>query len=94
MRREQEIALWAGLIVIQLMIIFPPVVPIEATSVGVDVQNNNFISTTWAPCYGIIVRDYKNIRVGVLAIQIVFVAAVTGVLIYTLREKEPKPQQQ
>lgn len=94
MRREQEIALWAGLIVIQFMIILPPVGPIEVASDTVDVQNGNSISTTWAPGYGIIIRDYKNIRFGMLAIQIVVVAAVTSVLIYIFREKEPKPKQQ
>ena len=90
MNRKQEIVLWAGLIVIQLMLIFPPIGRLQVVSDGVEGAPESSTMTGWAHGYGIIIRDYKNIRFGMLAAQLVIAAAGTVVLIYTLREKEPK----
>jgi hypothetical protein len=90
MNRKQEMILWIGLIVIQLMIVFPPVVRLQGVSESVDGPPENSIATGWIQNYGVITRDYKNIRCGLLAVQVVIVAAVTGAFIYTLREKERK----
>jgi len=46
--------------------------------------------TGWTQNYGVITRDYKNIRFGMLAAQLIIVAAATGGFIYTFREKERK----
>jgi len=90
MNRKQEIVLWAGLIVIQLMLIFPPIGRLEVTSDSVDGPLGRSTVTGFTHSYGLITRDYKNIRFGLLAAQLVIAAAGTVVLIYTLREKEPK----
>ena len=90
MNRKQEMILWIGLIVIQLMIVFPPVVRSQGVSDSIDGPPESSTVTGWVPGYGIIVRDYKHIRFGMLAAQLVIVAAVTGAFIYTLREKERK----
>jgi hypothetical protein len=90
MNRKQEILLWFALIVIQLMVIFPPVRRLEQAPDGVEEPPEISVVTNWMPGYGIIVRDYKHIRYGMLAVQIIFVAAVSAGLIPILREKEPK----
>ncbi len=90
MNRKQEMILWIGLIVIQLMIVFPPVVRLQGVLEGVDGPPESSIVTGWVPGYGIIVRDYKNIRFGMLAAQLIIVAAVTGTVVYILREEERK----
>ncbi|HIJ51950.1 MAG TPA: hypothetical protein HPP66_02205 [Planctomycetes bacterium] len=90
MNRKQEIVLWAGLIVIQLMIIFPPIGRLQVVSEGVEGAPESSAVTGRAHGYGIIIRDYKNIRFGLLVVQLVIAAAGTVVLIYTLREKETK----
>ncbi len=90
MNRKQEMILWIGLIVIQLMVVFPPVVRLQGVSESVDGPPESSTVTDWAPGYGIIVRDYKHIRFGMLAAQLIIVAAVTGAVVYTVREKERK----
>ena len=90
MNRKQEMILWIGLIVIQLMVVFPPVVRLQGVSEGVDVPPESSTATGWTQNYGVITRDYKNIRCGMLAAQLIIVAAVIGAFIYTLREKERK----
>ncbi len=82
--------LWIGLIVIQLMIVFPPVVRLQGVSEGVDGAPESSTATGWTESYGVITRDYKNIRFGMLAAQLIIVAAVTGAFIYTFHEKERK----
>ena len=90
MNRKQEIVIWAALIIIQLMIIFPPVRRLEQAPEGVEEPPEISVVTGWAPGYGIIVRDYKHIRYGMLAVQIFIVAAASAGLIFILREKEPE----
>ena len=90
MNRKQEMILWIGLIVIQLMIVFPPVVRLQGVSESVDGPPESSTATGWAPGYGVITRDYKNIRFGMLAAQVVIVAIATTALIYIFREKERK----
>jgi hypothetical protein len=90
MNRKQEIAIWGALIIIQLMIIFPPVRRLEQPPEGVEEPPEVSVVTDWAPGYGIIVRDYKHIRFGMLAAQIVIVATVSAVLIFILRREEPQ----
>ena len=90
MNRKQEMILWIGLIVIQLMIVFPPVVRQQGVSEGVNGPPESSTATGWTQNYGIITRDYKNIRFGMLAAQVVIVAIATTALIYILREKERK----
>jgi len=92
MNRKQEIVIWAALIVIQLMIIFPPVGRLEQAPEGVEEPPEMSVVTGWVPGYGIIVRDYKHIRYGMLAVQAVVVAAVSIILIPILREKEPEEE--
>jgi hypothetical protein len=92
MNRKQEIVIWAGLIIIQLMIIFPPVRRLEQPPEGVTEPPEISVVTGWAPGYGIIVRDYKHIRYGMLAVQIVIAAAVSAGLIPILREKESEEE--
>ncbi len=92
MNRKQEIVIWAGLIIIQLMIIFPPVRRLEQAPEGVEEPPEISVVTGWVPGYGIIVRDYKHIRYGMLAVQIVIVAAISVILIPILREKEPEEE--
>jgi hypothetical protein len=87
MNRRQIVVLWAGLIVVQLMVILPPV---GRRDVAVETVDGAVVDSTengWTLTYGLITRDYASIRFGVLAIQLVLVAAVTGGLIYVLRDK-------
>lgn len=88
MNRKQEIILWVGLIVIQLMIVFPPIGRLQGDPESVDGPPVSSIVTGWTQSYGVITRDYKNIRFGLLGAQLIIVAAVTGGLMYVLREKE------
>jgi hypothetical protein len=90
MNRKQEIAIWGALIVIQLMIIFPPVRRLEQAPEGVEEPPEVSVVAGWAPGYGIIIRDYKHIRFGILAVQIVTVAVASTILIFILREKKQK----
>ena len=90
MNRKQEMILWIGLIVIQLMVVFPPVVRLQRVSDSIDGPPESSTATGWTQNYGVITRDYKNIRFGMLAAQLIIVAVVTGGFIYTLREKERK----
>jgi len=92
MNRKQEIVIWAALIVIQLMIIFPPVRQLEQAPEGVEEPPDISIVTGWMPGYGIIVRDYKHIRYGMLALQLIIVAAAAAGLIFILREKESEEE--
>jgi hypothetical protein len=85
MNRKQEIILWVGLIVIQLMIVFPPIGRSDAFSESTDGTLGQSTVTGWIQSYGVITRDYKNINFGMLAVQLLIVAAVTGVFIYTFR---------
>ena len=85
MNRKQEIILWVGLIVIQLMIVFPPVGRLQGGAENVGGPPEGSIVTGWTRNYGVITRDYKNIRFGMLAVQLIIVAAVTGGFIYTWR---------
>jgi hypothetical protein len=89
MNRKQEILLWAAVIIIQMMIIFPPVRKLELPHGNVEEPPEMSVVTGWVPGYGIIVRDYKHIRFGMLALQAAVVAAVTAGLLFILREKEP-----
>ena len=93
MNRKQEIVIWAGLIIIQMMIIFPPVRRLEQAPEGVEEPPEMSVVTRWVPGYGIIVRDYKHIRYGMLIVQAVIVAAVSVILIPILREKEPEEEE-
>lgn len=88
MTDKQKIAFWAGLIVIQLMIIFPPIGQPQATSESIGDSPNSSIITGWINNYGLIIRDYKNINFGLLAIQIGIVAIITGGLTYAFRDKD------
>jgi hypothetical protein len=88
MNRKQEIILWVGLIVIQLMIVFPPVGRSDVSSESTDGTLGRSTVTGWTQNYGVITRDYKNINFVMLAAQLLIVTAVTGGFIYTLREKE------
>ena len=90
MNRKQEIILWVGLIVIQLMIVFPPVGRLQGDSENIESQPDSTTVTGWTRSYGVITRDYKHIRFGMLAAQLIIVAAVTGAVVYTVREKEHK----
>jgi hypothetical protein len=90
MNRKQEIFLWAGLIVVQLMIFFPPISRPHNSLEGAEVRNGDTTATFRIPGYGIIIRDHENIRFGLLAAQLIIVFAVTGGLIYKSREKESK----
>ncbi len=90
MNRKQEMILWIGLIVIQLMIVFPPVVRLQGVSEGIDGPPESSIVTGWTQNYGVISRDSQNIRCGLLPAQVVIVAIATTALVYTLREKERK----
>lgn len=94
MNRKQEIVIWAALIIIQLMIIFPPVRRLEQAPEGVEEAPEISVVTGWAPGYGIIVRDYKHIRFGMLAVQVVIVAAASAGLLFILREQEPEEEGQ
>jgi hypothetical protein len=93
MNRKQEILLWAALIVIQIMIIFPPVRQIEQAPEGAEEPPESSAGTGWVPGYGIIVRDYKHIRFGMLAVQVAVVAAASAGLIFVLSEKEPEEEE-
>jgi hypothetical protein len=88
MTDKQKIAFWAGLIIIQLMIIFPPIGQPQATSENIDGSSNTSIISGWIENYGLIIRDYKNINFGLLAIQIGIVAIITGCFMYALRDKD------
>ena len=88
MNEKQKIALWAGLIVIQLMVLLPPVSRPHVFSGSVDTPPSRYILTVWSQSYGLIIRDYKNIKFSLLAGQLTITAAATAALIYTLREKQ------
>ncbi len=88
MNRKQEIILWVGLIVIQLMIVFPPVGRLQGGAENVEDPPDRSIVTGWTQHYGVITRDYRNIRFVMLAAQLIIVAAVTGGFIYTFRITE------
>lgn len=85
MNRKQEIILWVGLIVIQLMIVFPPVGRSDVFSENTDGTLGRSYVTGLTQHYGVIIHDYKNINFVMLAAQLLIVAAVTGGFIYTLR---------
>jgi hypothetical protein len=85
MNRKQEIILWVGLIIIQLMIVFPPVGRLQGDSENIESQPDSTTVTGWTQSYGVITRDYKNINFIMLAAQLIIVAAITGVFIYTSR---------
>jgi len=85
MNRKQEIILWIGLIVIQLMIVFPPVGRSDVSSESVDGTLGPSYVTGWTQNYGVITRDYKNIRFGMLTAQLLIISVVTGGFIYILR---------
>lgn len=93
MNRKQEIVIWAAVIIIQMMIIFPPVRRLEQPPEGVKEPPEMSVVTSWVPGYGIIVRDYKYIRFGMLIGQIVIVSALSAGLIFILREKEPEEEE-
>ncbi len=88
MNRKQEIFLWVGLIIIQLMIVFPPIGRLQGGSENIESQPDSSTVTGWIGNYGVITRDYKNIRFVMLAAQLIIVAAVIGVFIYTSRITE------
>ena len=88
MNRKQEIILWVGLIVIQLMIVFPPVGRPDVFTESVDGTFGRSTVIGWIGNYGVITRDYKNIRFVMLAMQLIIVAAVTGGFVYTFRITE------
>jgi hypothetical protein len=85
MNRKQEIILWVGLIVIQLMIVFPPVGRLQGGAENIESQPDSSNVTGWTQHFGVITRDYKNIRFVMLAAQLIIVAAVTGGFVYTFR---------
>jgi hypothetical protein len=90
MNRKQEIILWVGLIVIQLMIVFPPIRRPDVSSESTDGTIGRSIVTGWIQSYGVITRDYKNINFIMLTVQLLIVAAVTGGFIYIFRITEQK----
>ncbi len=90
MNRKQEIILWVGLIVIQLMIVFPPIGRLQGDSENVEGPTDDSIVTGWTQNYGVITRDYKNIRYGMLAAQLLIVAAITGGFMCIFRITEQK----
>jgi hypothetical protein len=94
MNRKQEILIWATLIIIQIMIIFPPVRRLEQAPEGVEEPPEISVVTGWVPDYGIIVRDYKHIWYVALAVQTGIVAAISLILVPFLREKEPEEEDQ
>ena len=85
MNRKQEIILWVGLIVIQLMIVFPPVGRLQGGADNVEDPPDSSVVTGWTRSYGVITRDYKNIRFVMLAVQLIIVAVVTGGFFYAYR---------
>jgi hypothetical protein len=85
MNRKQEIILWVGLIVIQLMIVFPPVGRPDVFTESTDGTFGRSTVTAWIGNYGVITRDYKNINFIMLAVQLIIVAVVTGGFIYKFR---------
>ena len=92
MNRKQEILLWFAVIVIQLMIIFPPVSQLEQVPEYVEEPPEISVVTGWVPGYGIIVRDYTHIRYGMLAVQVVIVSAAAAGFLFILREKVPEEE--
>lgn len=90
MNRKQEIILWVGLIVIQLMIVFPPVGRPDVFMESTDGSFGRSTVIGWIGNYGVITRDYKNINFVMLAVQLLVVAAVTGGFIYTFRSTGQK----
>ncbi|MHC4085505.1 MAG: hypothetical protein ACYSWZ_09510 [Planctomycetota bacterium] len=85
MNRKQEIILWVGLIIIQLMIVFPPVGRPDVFTVSTDGAPGRPVVIVSTQHYGVITRDYKNIRFFMLAAQLLVVAAVTGGFVYAYR---------
>ena len=90
MNRKQEIILWVGLIIIQLMIVFPPVGHLQSNSENIEGPPISFIVTDYAQHYGVITRDYKNINFIMLAVQLLIVAAASGGFIYAFRSTGQK----
>jgi len=85
MNRKQEIILWVGLIIIQLMIVFPPVGRPDVSSESTDRTLGRSTVIGWIGNYGVITRDYKNINFVMLTAQLLIISAVTGGFIYILR---------
>ena len=87
--RKQKIAAWGGVILIQFMILIPP---ISRTSVGADEPDTPISSTEVTGHrleYGFIVEHYAHINYHLLAAQLAVVAAISGGLTYLWRDKIP-----
>ena len=92
MNRKQKIVLYASVIAIVLMTVFPPVGPYTVFRDGVDLQGH-LIGGGYTQYYGFIIEDSENIRYGLFSIQYGIVAVVAGCLIYAFRNKNLKDEQ-
>ena len=79
MNKIQKITLWAGIIVIVAMGLFPPVKPI---------YRHPSPTITYRFLY-----EARDVRFTKLLTQWVIVSVVSGGLIYTFKDKKPKDEQ-
>ncbi len=77
------------MIVVALMVVFPPIGPHYVHWDGFDLQGHR-ISGLHTEYYGFLIEDYTYIRYGFLAIQQLAVVGIVGNFIYILRDKRPK----
>jgi len=88
MNWKQKIVLCMSMIIVVLMLIFPPIGPFPVIVVvgGKEVHR-------YTQYLGLLVEDYGHIRFDLLAIQYIIVAVITVGLIFMLRgKKDEKPK--
>jgi hypothetical protein len=95
MNKKQKVILGVVLVIIGLMIVFPPTIVFHHPSqeyIDVDspigrAAQHMIIFTTG---YGFILRDYANVNYTLIAFRCLIMGVVAGLLIYALKGKKPK----
>lgn len=87
LNRKQKIAAWAGVILIQFMILLPPISRTELGPRDADLPIGSAEVTGHTVEYGFIVVHYARINYSLLAAQLAVVATVSGGLTYLFRDK-------
>jgi len=88
MNKKQKNCLWIGIAVIVLMGLFPPVA--KRGRILVDRYGDTYGNRTTSVKYEFILNTSSQVVLSNLIAQWIIVSAITGGLIYTLKDKKPK----
>jgi len=92
MNTSQKVALWVGIGVLVLMLVFPPWVGIQSLSRTANITN--VYPLGYAPLFSPPPAGAgKQVDFGRLSIQCLAVVLVTGGMIYTLKDSKDKGEQ-